>query len=791
MKSVLERYKLLFNPKTMNIHKKFTIFLFLISSFMYILLGILTHTIVLGSYEEREQQDMNKQIERVVKFLGHELYELDLIGREYAMRDDTYNFLYDKNQDYIDRSIADNFFVYSRLNIFILIDTEGNVVFKKAFDLEEKIEVPISENLLRYIAKHQSLFDSSEKSDGIVGFITLQDEHMIVSVSPILARHFQGSSHGILIVGRHIDENKLALLSEQTQLSISFADDREKHQSLKQISISSTLFKRKLHAWIGSGDKKYIDGYISINDMKEKSDLMLKVKTQRKIYSQGRTTIFYFIFVTVFLSIIFLTSVWFFMNRVIFNRLNILMLGLHKMGKYSDASRVSLLSKDEFSALEDEFHNMIEAIEISQKQIIHQAQHDILTNLPNRRYFYEQAEALLRKAHDENRIAAVLFIDLDHFKSINDSFAHRVGDLLLQAAAKRLKTVAPEESILSRLGGDEFLVFLSEIESVVEAEAIAKQIIKSFSKPFKIDDRQLVITASIGMSIYPLDGADLEVLINNADIAMYKVKKETKNNYKLYKSDMRNRLSGDMLRKALERDELMVYYQPQINGCTQKIEGMEALLRWKHPKLGMISPFEFIPLAEETGLIVLIGEWVLREACLQNKKWQNAGYKNICVSVNISSIQLMRQDFMESVKGILDETNLETSYLELEITESIALHKADAVIFKLQKLRDMGIRITIDDFGTGYSSLSYLERFPIDCLKIDKMFMNNIVHNPTIPKVIIGMAKSLGISVIAEGVETKEQLEEVTKLGCLIIQGYLFSEPLPVDKLGELLRENK
>ncbi len=591
MRTIPEKFKLLFKPKNMKLHRKILIFLFLITSFILILVALTFKIIVLESYKELEQQEMEKQIKRVVYFLGEELKEIDVISKEYAMWDDTYDFIKDGNQDYINKNITNEFFEYTGLNIFILIDIEGNIVYKNGNNLEKNIETRISESLLQYIVNHKSLLKISENGDGIVGIISSQDEHVLISMSPILTSYYKGPSRGILIVGRYINEKELEQLSEKTQLSISFAEAKEIQQSFNEISLNDLLFNKKLRAWIGKREKKHINGYILINDIEGESEVILKISSTRDIYIEGKSTIFYFMAIIIILALGLLISLWLFMNNVIFKRLNILMDSLSKMEKKIDESAtVSTWSSDEFSTLEDEFNNMIKAIDNSQKQIMYQAQHDMLTNLPNRRYFYEQAEELLRQADDENTMAAVLFIDLDHFKSINDSFDHKTGDILLQTIAKRLANIMPENSILSRLGGDEFIAFLSKIQSVLEAEAISSLIIHSFREPFKVNDKELVVSASVGISIYPLDGNTLEELVNNADIAMYKVKKESKNNYKLYKSEMRKRLSEDMLRKALERDELIVYYQPQVNGCTNNIVGVEALLRWEHPILGMISP---------------------------------------------------------------------------------------------------------------------------------------------------------------------------------------------------------
>ncbi|MCT4563402.1 MAG: EAL domain-containing protein [Maledivibacter sp.] len=498
----------------------------------------------------------------------------------------------------------------------------------------------------------------------------------------------------------------------------------------------------------------------------------------------------YFMILILLIGCIYFTAAWFFMNKYIFNRLESLMISVNEISRNKDLStRICTTPKDEISTLESEFNIMLDALQESQNKLMHQSQHDDLTNLPNRTYFYQQAKRLLNRAKYEGHLAAVLFFDIDKFKGINDSLGHEIGDYVLRIVTKRLKENISSNNIISRIGGDEFIIFLSNIKIIKEIEEIIQKIIDTIKVPIFSNDKQIFITSSIGISLYPCHGDDIEALINNADIAMNRVKKEGKNGFKFYTRDMRNRISVDMLRSTLQNGELELYYQSKVNADIGQIEGMEALLRWKNPKYGMISPMEFIPLAEETGLIIPIGEWVLKRACMQNKKWQDTGYRPMRVAVNISSIQFMQSDFIPMVKDVLKETKLEGSYLELEITESVALNKEEEVIDKLLILRDIGIHISIDDFGTGYSSLSYLERLPVDSLKIDREFIKNIGNDSTVVKMIIGMAKSLELSVVAEGVETNEQSNYLMQFGCKSMQGYLFSKPLPTEKFEKLLLE--
>lgn len=440
-------------------------------------------------------------------------------------------------------------------------------------------------------------------------------------------------------------------------------------------------------------------------------------------------------------------------------------------------------------------------IEEKTRCMMHISNYDTLTGLPNRLLFADRLQQALRYAQRNTRLVAIMSLDLDRFKIINESLGHPHGDALLQAVAKRLVNCVRVIDTIARVGGDEFMFILSDLVNAQDAADIARKILDVLAEPFVLEENECFISASIGISLYPSDGEDSTTLVKNADAALNHAKRQGRNNYQYYAEEMNatalQRLTLENgLRHALERQEFVLYYQPQLDIESGAIIGVEALLRWQSPERGLVAPAEFIPLLEETGLIVPVGEWVLRSACAQNRAWQREGLAPIRVSINLSALQFRQPDFAETIARILQETGLDPGWegLEMELTESLLVNNVEETIKTLHKLRAMKIKVSIDDFGTGYSSLTYLKRFPLFGLKIDRSFVNDLSIKPedaAIVSAIIALAHSLKLNVIAEGVETLEQLRFLRELKCDEMQGYLFSPPLPAADVVRLLRDGK
>lgn len=433
----------------------------------------------------------------------------------------------------------------------------------------------------------------------------------------------------------------------------------------------------------------------------------------------------------------------------------------------------------------------------AQATLLRQTHFDPLTNLPNRALFVDRLTLALAHAARERKMLAVAFVDLDRFKTIIDTLGHGIGDQILRQVADRLAACLPKDGTLARLGGDEFVVLLPQIDRADKAVQLAHKLLEALQPSFQFKAHELHITSSIGISLYPYDGEEADTLLKNADTALYRAKEQGRNNYQLYTPAMNARAferlaMENSLRKALERQEFQLYYQPQVDAHTGDIVGIESLIRWQHPDLGVVYPSEFIGLAEETGLIVPLGAWVLRTACAQNKVWQDAGLPPATIAVNLSARQFQDRLLVENIVKVLEETGLDPRWLELEITESVAMQNADYSNVVLRELKQRGIQISVDDFGTGYSSLSYLKKFPIDTLKIDQSFVRDLSINPNdaaIANAIIVLAHSLHLSVIAEGVETQAQARFLEEHGCDRWQGYLFSHPLTPQALQTLWEE--
>ncbi len=525
---------------------------------------------------------------------------------------------------------------------------------------------------------------------------------------------------------------------------------------------------------------------------------------KKDVISSSKKTV-QMILVFLITAIILSITIVVFIVRGITVPLKTILQKVNEIAKGNFGEQIITNNKDELGSLSASINIMSQnlksstmELQIKNEEIERHAFQNYLTGLPNRHLFNKLLEEEMVKSKKINKPLAVVFIDLDHFRFINDIFGHVIGDYLLQSVGKRLSDNLITGEVVAHVSGDEFILLLpnGNLEYVTEKAYI---LLAALKQPFEYECNDILITPSIGISIYPTDTDDVEdaeMLVRCADIALSRTKQSGRNSFQFFNSTMRTNMQRRTilqrdLRKAIEQEEIILHYQSQINIVTNEPIGYEALVRWNHPILGLIPPNEFIPLAEESGQIVQMGEWIIRTACKQNAIWHEQGSTDLCIAVNISVLQFQQRNFLSIVKQALKDANLDPKYLEIELTESIAMYNKEQAISKLNKIRELGVKVAIDDFGTGYSSLNYLKNFPIDTLKIDKSFVDDISNKDNdgqIITTIIAMAKNLNFQVIAEGVETAEQLVFLKEHQCNVIQGYYFSKPLPVEELDKIMR---
>jgi diguanylate cyclase (GGDEF)-like protein len=555
----------------------------------------------------------------------------------------------------------------------------------------------------------------------------------------------------------------------------------------KLVSFQGTYDEKKvLKSFIPApSEKPYVIGIVT--DYKVIQDVLNKQMINNLIISV--------------IMLIFVFVISYFLAGYIVRPINRILLKVNEIADGNIGAQVMIDRSDELGLLSSRVNTMslnllkyTDELKKKNDEIQYHAYYDFLTGLSNLRFFNKTALELA--SLQDKKPIAFLFLDLDRFKYINDMLGHSAGDYILKAVSKRISSLLKEGEMMSRIGGDEFILLLPNTDRET-ANDMAKIILEELEMPFIYEGNELFITSSIGISMYPMDGENIGNVIKNADIAMYRAKEKGRNNHQFYTSDMndliqRRAVLEKGMRQALECNEFTLFYQPKIDLNTGAITGNEALIRWFHPQLGMISPAEFIPLAEETGLIVSVGEWVLRTACKQNREWLDSGMPEMGVSINLSPRQFQQANLVDLVEETLKETGLNPKLLELEITESIAMYNEDYVISKLHALKNLGVKIAIDDFGTGYSSLSYLKKFPFHTLKIDKSFVRDMEDDSDDTKIIatiIAMAHNLKVNVIAEGIETDEQLQLLQQQKCNEVQGFLFSKPLSVEAFNKAFKE--
>jgi diguanylate cyclase (GGDEF)-like protein len=802
-----------------------------LSWFVFIAITYTTLALYLmRGFLELESSRVANDLSRIEDALTQAQLSLAAFTTDWSHWNDDYSFVTGTDPKFITDNMTPLAFQNSNIAFMSIWNTAQNMLYSQRVNSAKKFEdLPI--DFQKYLSANSMLTTWKNVNETFHGYILIENQIMMVAAGAITDGNKINPAAGTLITGRYLSQKMLHQVINATKVSVDLT-------VIGSQTMGPALREALAHA-INDPQGRYIKPindqilmtYILLRDINGTPIGILQSALPRNSYQAGLRAVHYYLITYLVAGLLFSLLMISLLRAIIIKRLEKLDIELTQISdNKAIASRVSDEGNDEISSVATEINIMLDIIQASQEQLEHRvekrteqlkkanqhlqqeiterktieqeliankehllrlAHYDNLTGLPNRVFFNEILNKALNHAARQNKVMAVLFIDLDRFKNINDAMGHNTGDLVLKEIAKRLESILRAGDTLARLSGDEFIALLNDIPQPKYASHVAEKLLEVCAVPVKIETHEFFTTASVGICIYPNDGASLEDLQKNADMAMYKAKHAGGNNFQYFTKEMNTEAHEHIkleahLRKAITENEFILFYQPKLNLSTGKITGVEALIRWDSPELGMISPVKFIPLAEETGLILQIGEWALREACKTAKQWQVQGYTPISVAVNLSPKQFRHKDIASLVASVLNETGLAPEYLNLEITETAVMDNVETAIQRLTEIKKMGVQISVDDFGTGYTSISYLKRFPIDVLKVDQSFIKGIpgsADDVAIVSAVIAMAHNLSMTVVAEGVETEEQMDYLAQHGCDVIQGYFISSPLPENKV--------
>lgn len=789
----------------MSLRRKIIIYVGMTTLCMLSLLYLISERALLHNYEQMELESLRENMKQNLLSYFDEYTNLGAIAINYAGWDDTYNFI-DRptipanNDPYLTVNYTDSLFTSSRLNITLLMNNRKQVYFGKAYDYGNNLPLAYPSTFIHTLqTEYASFFEQSEASSRKMGLLLVDKQPLIATSYPILTSNNEGPVHGTLVFARFLDSNYVQYISEKTDMPLSISMVDPSFTPPVQATTVTVSRNRALPYWT-EFDKSTITGFSLLTDVNNKPAVLLKFVKPRELYKEAQRSIFFYLFYFGLSGLVFFIIISCVLQRTIFNRLNRTINGMNVIKTKQDFSiRIQESGKDEITQLEKSFNHMMTSLEYSQNEIQYQADHDNLTGLTNRKAFFEYLEKFIKQNHQLSFRFAVIFIDLDRFKLINDTMGHHMGDLLLIEVSGRLRLCMKEGEFLCRLGGDEFCIVSHNVHDSKQIERLAKVIKEAINVPYDLNGYHATISASIGISMYPDHGKDSESLLHHSDVAMLDVKESGKNNYRLYSESIeairtRRMLIEQYLKCAIDNDELTLHYQPKLDLTRNKIVGVEALLRWTNRQLGHVSPYEFIPIAEYSGIINNIGEWIMRSACRQFIAWRKqSADMSLIVAINISGVQLLQPNFVEQIRGVFAEEEVNPCHFELEVTESFAIENFEEVINILVELRNLGFLISIDDFGAGYSSMKYVCQLPIQCMKLDKTLIDQLADNirsQVVVSSLIEMAHRLQLTVVAEGVEQPEQLRILQTYRCDQIQGFLISKPVPAGRIIEMLNSS-
>ena len=778
---------------------------------------------LMESFQALEQSEVKKNVARVDDAFGQRVNELHGKSSDWAYWDDAYKFMEDHNQSFITSNLQN---VNMKVDAIVFVDNNGKIFQAKSLQRRHGLPLPKPDDLIKQVHFEKYRQGKSFPQSLSSGLIMHQGHLMAISVRSILRSDQSGNQHGWIVFASYIDSEDLANIAQRAHVKVSLFSLENPRTMTPQAFDASLQLKTVNDVVALPADDDRISGYTFLEDIHRKPIQLLQTGENREIYAQGQEETNFLVHIIAFTGTAFSLVVLLAIERIIIARLARLTKNVEIIRSAADLTkRVTVSGMDEISDLKIKFNGMLDSLELNTenlrrsedklrlysenlestvlertKEIEHLAYHDQLTGLPNRALLLDRINQALLKDQSSQFTTAVLFIDLDNFKLVNDSLVHSFGDLLLTQVAQILTMAVRPGDTVARIGGDEFTVLLENLDSVETGEVVAGRILSALRKPIELSNRETYAGASIGIAYYSCSQTTSDDLLRHADTAMYRAKAAGKLSFVTYDESMDDhaieRLELETsLRKALENDEIFVEYQPLIDLTTNVMIGAEALARWNHPERGLVSPGMFIPIAEDTGLILPIGYWILEQSCLQAKAWSNEyGAEDFMMSVNLSGKQLQRDDVVERIREILEYTCLPPKQLKLEITESILMEDREDIIEKMVQIKKLGCQLALDDFGTGYSSLSTLRSFPIDTLKIDRAFISRLGEEESalpIVEAILGLAKTMHMTVTGEGVENKVQQDIIRSLGCQVGQGYYYDRPLRAEEFfSRILKGN-
>lgn len=752
------------------------------------LISIFSKILLIKNANNIEQEQTKSNTLRVLHFIKKDMQALDSLNLEYSQWNKTYEFMENHNKDFIDSNFNDDLSSFKNLNISFLafVDNSGEIIFNKNIINTLYKSPDLNHNIQKDIISKLNSFTNSKSFTGI---LLSNNVPVLINARPIVKNDGSGPTKGTLVLVKYLDNNALKSLSANLDLNIKVQNYD------KNILENTVAYDTSNNIYVKITDKNTITGYALINDIFATPALIITIDIPRDIYKNTQNSFTLYLIILFIISFLCIILVITSLNKTIIEKILSIKTTIDKITDTGNLSyRINVKGNDEITELSKKINNMFETLEKSESKLLQLAYYDTLTGLSNRKSIMENIKLMLK----ENKTKlALFFIDLDSFKNINDSLGHNAGDYILEKVADKLQSVIAKNCLLGRLGGDEFIIVQNNLSFAYETEELAEKICDVLKPPIDYEDHEIYVGCSIGISFYPNDGNDLPTLMKNADSAMYAAKNSGGYTYKIYSKNMNSQALTELvmennLRKALQNNEFILHFQPINNINKLNLIGAEALIRWKF-KDKLIYPNDFIPKAKDIGEIVHIDNWVLFNACQQCKKWNEKGYKDIYISVNISFNQLKQQNFLDIVTDALNQAKLSPSYLNLEITEDEAMEDVSLTINTLKNLRELGVNISLDDFGTGYSSLSYVNSLPINTLKIDKSlvrYMDKDTKNLEIIKIIIMMAHSLNLQVVAEGIEIEKHLSLLQKLKCDSIQGYLIGKPVEAAEFENLFFKN-